>query len=68
MNDSSHKAVLVTGSNSGIGFEAVAQLAEAGWGKVILACRTEAKAEAARAWLVERTGKDSFELLAMDTL
>ncbi|MCH8816023.1 MAG: SDR family NAD(P)-dependent oxidoreductase [Chloroflexi bacterium] len=67
MNDASKKTALVTGANSGLGFEAAAQLAEAGWGKVILACRTEAKAEAARVRLVERTGKDSFDLLAVDT-
>ena len=67
MNGSSKKTALVTGANSGIGFEAAAQLAEAGWDKVILACRTEAKAEAARASLVERTGKESFDLLAVDT-
>ena len=67
MNDASQKTALVTGANSGLGFEAAALLAEAGWGKVILACRTKAKAEAARARLVERAGKDSFDLLAVDT-
>ncbi len=67
MNDASQKTALVTGANSGLGFEAAALLAEAGWGKVILACRTKVKAEAARARLVERTGKDPFDLLAVDT-
>ena len=67
MSEPSSKTALVTGANSGLGFEAAAQLAEAGWGKVILACRTEAKAEAARVRLVERTGKDPFALLAVDT-
>ena len=61
------KTALVTGANSGLGFEAAAQLAEAGWGKVILACRSEEKAETARAQLVERTGKDPFSPLAVDT-
>jgi NAD(P)-dependent dehydrogenase (short-subunit alcohol dehydrogenase family) len=61
------KTALVTGANSGLGFEAEAQLAEAGWGKVILACRSIEKAEAARAQLVERTGKDPFDVLAVDT-
>ena len=32
-------------------------LADAGWGKVVLACRTIEKAEAAREQLVERTGR-----------
>ena len=62
-----NKTALVTGANSGLGFEAAAQLADAGWGKVILACRSVEKAEAARAKLVERTGKDPFDVLAMDT-
>ncbi len=59
--------VLVTGANSGVGFEAAAQLAEAGWGTVILACRTVDKAEQARAKLTERAGKDVFVPLAIDT-
>ena len=61
------QTALVTGANSGLGFEAAAQLAEAGWGKVILACRTIEKAEAAAAQLVERTGKNPFDALAVDT-
>ena len=67
MSDYSDKTVLVTGANSGLGFEASGQLAEAGWGKVILACRTEDKARAARVRLVARTGKDPFSVLAVDT-
>ncbi len=61
------KVALVTGANSGIGYEAAALLAEAGWTRVILGCRTEAKAEAARASLVERVGRDVFGVLAIDT-
>lgn len=68
MSDSkATKTVLVTGANSGLGFEAAAQLAERGWGTVILACRTKAKAEGAREKLIERTGKDVFVTLAIDT-
>ena len=67
MSDMQNKTVLITGANSGVGLEAAAQLAEAGWGTVILACRTVEKAEAARAQLVERTGKDPFATLAIDT-
>ncbi|MFT5587404.1 MAG: NAD(P)-dependent dehydrogenase (short-subunit alcohol dehydrogenase family) [Cognaticolwellia sp.] len=61
------KTALVTGANSGLGLEAAAQLAEHGWGRIILACRSTDKAEAARAHLVERTGKDPFASLAIDT-
>ena len=60
------KIALVTGANSGIGFETAAQLAENGFGKVILVTRTLAKGEAARAQLVERGGKDVFDLLEAD--
>lgn len=67
MSPVTDKTVLITGSNSGIGFEAAAQLAKAGWGIVILACRTEEKAEAARKLLVDRTGRDPFKVLAIDT-
>jgi len=65
MNHNSHTA-LVTGANSGLGFEAAAQLVEAGYGRVILACRTAEKASEARTRLVERTGKDIFDVLAID--
>jgi NAD(P)-dependent dehydrogenase (short-subunit alcohol dehydrogenase family) len=63
----SDKTALVTGANSGLGFEAAAQLADDGWGRVILACRSVEKAETARTALVERTGKDPFAVLAIDT-
>ena len=49
MSEFSKKTVVVTGANAGLGFEAAAQFAEQGWGKVILACRSQAKADAARA-------------------
>ena len=63
----SDKTALVTGANSGFGFSAAEQLANAGWGKVILACRSVEKAEVARRLLVERTGRDPFDVLAVDT-
>ncbi len=60
------KTALVTGANSGLGFEAAAQLAEAGYGRIILACRSLDKAEGARAALAERVGSDPFGTLAID--
>ena len=61
-----NKSVLVTGANSGLGFEAAGQLAEAGYGRVILACRSLEKAEGARKQLIERVGSDPFETLVVD--
>ena len=67
MPNNSNKTALVTGATSGLGFEAAAQLAESGYGKVILACRTLDKAQGARAALIERCGNDVFDTLAIDT-
>ena len=60
------KTALVTGANSGLGYEAAAQLAEAGYGRVILACRTLEKAETAKKTLAGRVGTDPFEPLEVD--
>lgn len=67
MKPINEQIVLITGANSGVGFEAAAQFAEAGYRRVILACRTIAKAEQARELLRARTGKDVFDVLAIDT-
>lgn len=58
---------LITGANSGIGFETAFQLAQSGYSKVILGCRTIEKGEAARKRLIERGAADVFEPLAIDT-
>ncbi len=60
------RSVLITGANSGLGFEAAAQLADQDFGRIVLACRSIEKAEAARDALVERVGKDPFETLSID--
>ena len=57
------RTALVTGANSGLGFEAAAQLAEMGYGSVTLATRTQDKADGAAAALRERTGVDVFDTL-----
>lgn len=65
-NENRSKTVLVTGANSGIGFETAHQLAKAGYDKVILGCRTVEKGETARKQLIERGGKDVFDVIAVD--
>ena len=62
----STQTALVTGANAGLGFETAAQLAEMGYGRIILATRTHAKGTDAKQRLIERTGKDVFDLLAID--
>jgi NAD(P)-dependent dehydrogenase (short-subunit alcohol dehydrogenase family) len=60
--------VLITGANSGIGKEVARQLAGYDDVDVIyLACRNNAKAEAARADLERATGKSIFTTVQMDT-
>lgn len=66
MTSNTNKTALVTGANSGLGFEASAQLAEQGYQRVIITARTEEKAAAARDELLARTGKDVFETLTLD--
>ena len=59
--DLSGKVIVVTGGNTGIGYEtAKALLAKNA--KVYLACRSEAKAQAAIAKLKEETGKEALFL------
>jgi NAD(P)-dependent dehydrogenase (short-subunit alcohol dehydrogenase family) len=66
MAEAAHLTALVTGANSGLGFEASAQLAEQGYHRVIITARTTGKATSARDQLVARTGQDVFETLTLD--
>lgn len=59
------KTVLVTGSNSGLGYETARVLAARG-GHVILACRSEDKARAAMDAIREETPRASLEFLKLD--
>jgi len=60
------KTALVTGASSGLGFEAAAQLAERGFGTVIITARSAGGVEEARTRLTERTGNDVFTAVALD--
>ena len=60
-------SVLITGANSGLGFEAARQFAQQkGINKIILACRSEARAKEALQRLEALTGKNIFETLIVD--
>ena len=62
----SSRSVLITGANSGLGFEAAAQFTGSGSQRVILVCRDLPKAVEAKSRLVERSGADIFEPLGID--
>ncbi|HSZ86023.1 MAG TPA: SDR family NAD(P)-dependent oxidoreductase [Puia sp.] len=62
-----NESILITGANIGIGKEVARQLALKGeTKKVILFCRNQAKAEAAKTDLEEKTGKSIFEIMIAD--
>ena len=56
------KRVVITGSNSGIGLDAATKLAASGDWVVVLACRTRAKAEAAKANILSATNADGANI------
>jgi len=59
--------VLITGANVGIGFECARQLALVeGVQKILLACRSQDKATAAKEQLEHLTNKKIFEVILMD--
>ncbi len=62
-----NKTIMITGANSGLGKEAARQLALINnTEKIYLACRNMEKAKAAKAELIEETGRDIFEIIIMD--
>jgi NAD(P)-dependent dehydrogenase (short-subunit alcohol dehydrogenase family) len=62
-----NESILITGANIGLGKETARQLAlKKETKKVILFCRNQAKAEAAKKDLEEQTGKKIFEIVIGD--
>ena len=64
--DLSGKTVLITGSNTGIGYEAAKHFARMKPGKLIIACRSKDKGEKAVAQLKEETGFANVTLRLVD--
>lgn len=63
--DQSGKTIIVTGANTGIGFEAAKVLADKG-ARVLLACRSQAKAEAAMGAIMQDTPWADLAYLPLD--
>ena len=62
-----NESILITGANIGLGKETARQLAlKNETKKVILFCRNQAKAEAAKQDLEEKSGKRIFEIIIGD--
>lgn len=62
-----NKIILITGANSGLGKDAARQLAMRNeTERIYLACRNQAKAEAAKAELESKTGRKIFEIVLTD--
>lgn len=61
-----NRIVLVTGATSGLGYSAAKQLAEAGWGRVIITGRDKERAEQTAASLADETGKNVFTQVDLD--
>lgn len=61
------KNVIITGANSGLGFETAKKIAYDSGYRIILACRNEEKASAARDKIVEETGNSQITVMHLDT-
>ena len=61
------KNVIITGANSGLGFETAKKIAKDQEFRVILACRNAEKAEAARNAIAKETGNENVGFMILDT-
>jgi len=59
------KTAIVTGANSGIGKETANSLAMNGY-RIVMICRNQEKAEAARQDIIDDTGNDQIDILICD--
>ena len=65
VEDLTSKTIIVTGANTGIGFETAKALAQAG-AKVILACRSSGTGQAAADAINQETGNDNAVFAELD--
>src|SRR5690348_14116401 len=65
MPDQTGRIALITGANSGLGYESAVGLARKG-AQVIMACRSLDKAERARQDVLRRAPGASLEVMALD--
>ncbi|WP_170410221.1 oxidoreductase [Ruegeria atlantica] len=65
MSAQSRRIAIVTGANNGIGFETTVGMAKAGF-HVVMACRSQEKAEAAKAEVATRVPSASLDIIALD--
>lgn len=63
--DQSEKVVIITGANSGLGYEAAMRLTERN-ATIIMACRNMKKAERARDSIIENSDKGNLQLMQLD--
>ena len=61
------KNIIITGGNSGLGFETAKRIAMKGDDRVILACRNDEKAQAAKEAIIAETGHANIETMRLDT-
>ena len=61
------KTVIITGANSGLGFETAMKVARDHEYKVILACRNDEKAAAAKEQIVKETSNENIVAMHLDT-
>ena len=61
------KTVIITGANSGLGFETAKKIAQNKGYEVILACRNKERAEKAREDIVNETKNENVKFMILDT-